>query len=140
MAEQKSGAQISKKAFLQAVIIIFILMMASGILTRLVPAGSYTRVEQNGRLVIDPASFTLTARPNYQVWRWFTAPFEVLGGPDSVTVIAIVLFILLVTLAGLGIVFRHTNQQSAKKTGRMNRVILRNSFFMTPSVIRTGNI
>jgi len=99
MAQQKSGAQISKKAFIQAVVIIFILMMASGILTRVIPAGRYTRVEQNGRQVIDPNSFTLTQRPDYPIWRWFTAPLEVLAGPDSLTVIAIVLFILLVGCA-----------------------------------------
>jgi len=99
MAEQKSGAQISTKAFIQAVVIIFILMMAAGILTRIVPAGQYARVEQDGRQVIDPTSFTLTERPNYAVWRWFTAPFEVLGAEGNLTVIAIILFILLVGIA-----------------------------------------
>ena len=99
MAEQKSGAQISTKAFIQAVVIIFILMMAAGILTRIVPAGQYARVEQDGRQVIDPTSFTLTERPNYAIWRWFTAPFEVLGAEGNLTVIAIILFILLVGIA-----------------------------------------
>ena len=93
MAEQKSGAQISTKAFIQAVVIIFILMMAAGILTRIVPAGQYVRIEQDGRQVIDPTSFTLTERPNYAIWRWFTAPFEVLGAEGNLTVIAIILFI-----------------------------------------------
>jgi len=97
--EQKSGAQISKKAFIQAVAILFILMMVAGVLTRVVPAGQYARVELAGRQVIDAASFTITERPNYPIWRWFTAPFEVLAGPDSLTVIAIILFILLVGVA-----------------------------------------
>jgi uncharacterized ion transporter superfamily protein YfcC len=99
MAEQKSGAQISTKAFLQAVLIIFFLMIAAGILTRVVPAGHYSLIEQDGRQVIDPATFQLTARPNYPVWRWFTAPFEVLGASGNLTVIAIILFILLVGVA-----------------------------------------
>jgi uncharacterized ion transporter superfamily protein YfcC len=99
MAEQKSGAQISTKAFIQAVVIIFVLMMAAGILTRIVPAGHYTLLEQDGRQVIDPTSFTQVARPDYAVWRWFTAPFEVLGAPGNITVIAIILFILLVGVA-----------------------------------------
>ena len=97
--EQKSGAQISKKAFIQAVAILFILMMIAGVLTRVVPAGQYARVEQAGRQVIKADSFSLTEHPNYPIWRWFTAPFEVLGGPDSLTVIAIILFILLVGVA-----------------------------------------
>jgi uncharacterized ion transporter superfamily protein YfcC len=99
MAEQKSGAQISTKAFLQAVLIIFFLMIAAGLLTRLVPAGQYARVEQDGRQVIDATSFKLTEKPNYPLWRWFTAPFEVLGAEGNITVIAIILFILLVGVA-----------------------------------------
>jgi uncharacterized ion transporter superfamily protein YfcC len=99
MTQPKSGAQISTKAFLQAVAIIFFLMMAAGILTRLVPAGQYTRVEVDGRQVIDATSFTFIERPNYPIWRWFTAPFEVLGAEGNITVIAIILFILLVGVA-----------------------------------------
>ena len=99
MTEHKSGAQISTKAFLQAVAIIFFLMMVAGILTRVVPAGQYARVEQDGRQIIAATSFKLTQRPDYPIWRWFTAPFEVLGAPGSLTVIAIILFILLVGVA-----------------------------------------
>ena len=99
MAEHKSGAQISKKAFIQAVVIIFVLMIVAGVLTQVVPAGQYARVEQDGRQIIDAASFKLTDRPDYPVWRWFTAPFEVLGASGNITVIAIILFILLVGVA-----------------------------------------
>ncbi|BCY17013.1 hypothetical protein hrd7_08620 [Leptolinea sp. HRD-7] len=100
MTEHKSGAQISAKAFLQAVAIIFLLMMISGILTQVIPAGSYTRVQVDGREVIDPASFQFVDRPDYPVWRWFTAPFEVLATPDGLTkVVPIIVFILLVGTA-----------------------------------------
>ena len=100
MTEQKSGAQISTKAFLQAVAIIFFLMMVAGILTRVVPAGQYARVEVDGRQVIDADLVqTVDRRPNYPIWRWFTAPFEVLGAEGNITVIAIILFILLVGVA-----------------------------------------
>jgi uncharacterized ion transporter superfamily protein YfcC len=99
MTQPKSGAQISTKAFLQAVVIILILMIAAGILTRLVPAGQYTRLELDGRQVIDATSFKLIDRPVYPIWRWFTAPFEVLGAEGNITVIAIILFILLVGVA-----------------------------------------
>ena len=100
MSQSKSGAQISKKAFLQAVIIIFILMMVSGVLTRLIPAGQYARSVVDGREVIDPASFTFINQPDFPIWRWFTAPVEVLFTPDGLTkVIPIILFILLVGTA-----------------------------------------
>ena len=55
--ESKSGAQISARAFLQSVTILFVLMLLAGLLTRLLPAGSYTRIESDGRQVIDPPSF-----------------------------------------------------------------------------------
>ncbi|MFZ5920161.1 MAG: YfcC family protein [Chloroflexota bacterium] len=97
--EQKSGAQISKKAFIQAVAIIFVLMIVAGVLTRLVPAGNYSRFEIEGRELIDPDSFRLTEKPDYPVWRWFTAPFEVFAAQDSFTVIGIIVFILLVGTA-----------------------------------------
>jgi uncharacterized ion transporter superfamily protein YfcC len=100
MSQTRSGAQISKKAFLQAVIIIFVLMMASGVLTRLIPAGQYARSEVDDREVIDPASFTFIEQPDFPVWRWFTAPVEVLFTPDGMSkVIPIILFIVLVGTA-----------------------------------------
>lgn len=97
--EQKSGARISRTAFLQAFFILLVLMIVAGILTRIIPSGEYIRIEIDGRQVIDPDSFTYTDPPAYPVWRWFTAPFEVLLGPDSLTVIAIIIFIVLVGVA-----------------------------------------
>jgi uncharacterized ion transporter superfamily protein YfcC len=99
MAKQKSGAQISIKAFLQAVLIIFILMMLAGILTQVIPAGQYTRHLVDGREVIDPNSFSFTNKPSFPIWRWFSAPIEVLGAEGNITLIAIILFILLVGVA-----------------------------------------
>ena len=42
--EEKSGAQISKKAFIQSVIILLVIMLVAGVLTRVVPAGAYERL------------------------------------------------------------------------------------------------
>jgi uncharacterized ion transporter superfamily protein YfcC len=97
--EEKSGVRISRKAFIQAVVIIFILMMVAGVLTRVIPAGQYGRVEVEGRQVIDPAAFNTITRPDYPIWRWFTAPVEVLFAEGGFTVIGIILFILLVGVA-----------------------------------------
>ena len=94
--EARSGAQISRKAFTQSVIILFILMVAAGILTRVIPAGSYKRIEMDGRLVIDPASYQASESPDYPLWRWFTAPVEVLGSEDGLLVVVIIVFILMV--------------------------------------------
>ncbi len=97
--EDNAGVRISRKAFLQAVAVIFVLMLAAGALTRLIPAGQYQRVVSQGRETIDPATFQSMPSVDYPIWRWFTAPFEVLAGPDGVTVIALILFILLVGAA-----------------------------------------
>ncbi|MCL4274273.1 MAG: AbgT family transporter [Anaerolineales bacterium] len=97
--EQKSGAQISRKAFIQSVLILLALMVVAGILTRVIPAGEYQRVEVDGRETIVPDSFAFTARPDYPTWRWFIAPLEVLTGPDSLTIIVIAVFILMVGVA-----------------------------------------
>ncbi len=93
---ERSGAQISKKAFLQSALILLAFMLLAGILTRAVPAGSFERFEEAGRVLIDPESYQTAPRPDYPVWRWLTAPIEVLGGDDSLLVIVISLFILMV--------------------------------------------
>jgi len=64
---ERSGAQISKKVFVQSMIILFALMCISGITTKLIPAGEYSRVDQLGREIIDPASFRYVENPDYPV-------------------------------------------------------------------------
>ena len=100
MADTQSGVQISKKAFIQALLIIFFLMMLSGVLTHAIPSGQFIRVIEHGRgEVIQPDSFTFTDEPGLPVWRWFTAPVEVFFSADGVTILGIIVFILLVGVA-----------------------------------------
>ncbi|MBT3391048.1 MAG: YfcC family protein [Chloroflexi bacterium] len=94
--ESKAGAQISAKAFIQSVIILFVIMMVAGVLTIIVPAGRYERIAQGGRELINADSFQFVEQPDYPIWRWFTAPVEVLGGSDGLIVIVIIFFILMV--------------------------------------------
>jgi uncharacterized ion transporter superfamily protein YfcC len=88
--EQKAGAQISQRAFIQSLVILFVLMMIAGILTVVIPAGQYTRIEVDGRETIDPNSFRVVNKPDYPAWRWFIAPLEVLGSESGLTVIVII--------------------------------------------------
>ena len=97
--ETKSGVQISQKSFIQSVVILLILMLLAGLLTLFIPAGQFARSEQDGRTVIVPDSFTFTDQADYPIYRWFTAPVEVLGGPDSLTLIVIIIFLLMVGTA-----------------------------------------
>ena len=88
--EQKAGAQIGRRAFIQSIVILFLLMIIAGILTLVIPAGEYTRIQVDERETIDPASFRLVEKPNYPIWRWFIAPIEVLGSESGLTVIVII--------------------------------------------------
>lgn len=99
MNQQKLSMQIGVRSFLQALVILFILMMLAGVLTRVLPAGAYQRAEREGRLVVVPDSFRYIERPEYPIWRWFVAPLEVLGGPNGPTIIVILIFILLIGMA-----------------------------------------
>ncbi|PWH17927.1 MAG: hypothetical protein DDG59_07170 [Anaerolineae bacterium] len=93
---EKAGAQISRRAFLQSALILLVMMLAAGMLTLLLPAGEYQRTLIEGRQVIDSQSYRPVERPEYPVWRWLLAPLEVLTGPDRVTLIVILVFILMV--------------------------------------------
>lgn len=88
--EQKAGAQISQRAFFQSLAILFVLMMIAGILTLVIPAGQYTRLDVDGRETIDPVSFHFIDRPDYPIWRWFIAPIEVLGSDSGLIIIVLV--------------------------------------------------
>ena len=94
--EERAGAQISKKAFIQSIAILAVLMLLAGVLTLVVPAGRYARVIQGNREIIDPQSYQQVARPDYPVWRWLVAPIEVIGSPDGVTIVTIIVFLLMV--------------------------------------------
>lgn len=94
--EQRTGIQISTRAFLQSALILLALMILAGVLTLVLPAGRYERTTLEGREAILPGSFQLVERPDYPVWRWFTAPIEVLAGPQGLTVITILIFLLMV--------------------------------------------
>jgi uncharacterized ion transporter superfamily protein YfcC len=97
MTESQGGLRIGRRAFLTSLGILLALMVLSGVLTRIVPAGTYSRQMVDGRLQIVPGSVYLrTLRPDYPVWRWFTAPMEVLWGPDSLVILSIIVLILLV--------------------------------------------
>lgn len=77
LVNQKAGAQISTRAFVQSLVILFAFMMIAGVLTLIVPPGRYARIRQANHEIIDPQSFQFVARPDYPVWRWFTAPLSV---------------------------------------------------------------
>ncbi len=93
---QASSLKIGKKAFFSAFFIILALMLVSGVLTRVVPAGSYERAIENGREMVVPGSFAYVNSPVFPIWRWFTAPVEVLFAKGNIVVITIIIFLVFV--------------------------------------------
>lgn len=96
MNNNDSGLKISKKSFVSSVIILLVLMLGAGALTWIIPSGNFERVLTDGKEIIRPGTFAFTGQGGYPLWRWFTAPFEVLWGEDAVTVIAIIVFICII--------------------------------------------
>lgn len=93
---QKYSIKVGKKAFILAFLIILGLMIVSGILTRVIPAGKYERIQFEDRELVVQGSYSQIEPPEYPVWRWATAPIEVLYAPGSITVITIILFLIFV--------------------------------------------
>ena len=110
MAEQNNqqGLKISKNMFLGTAGMLLAVMLLAGILTLVVPQGTFERVaDANGNLII-PVDETHTVQSLYHpiegqrlaVWRWLTAPIEVFTNSDFTTVSTAVMIILFILLIG----------------------------------------
>ncbi|AIO18866.1 hypothetical protein KQ51_00987 [Candidatus Izimaplasma bacterium HR1] len=89
-------ANIQKKAFFSAIIILFVLLVLTGIMTFFIPSGSYEYELIEGVRTIIPDSFHYTNEGNISFFRIFTAPFEVFAAEGSSILIAIILFLLII--------------------------------------------
>jgi uncharacterized ion transporter superfamily protein YfcC len=94
--QDAQGIRIGKRTFVTSAVIILSLMIISGILTRVIPAGSYERFLLNGVVTINPESFQYIERTAYPVYRWFTAPFEVLFSANAPVIIVLIFLIVFI--------------------------------------------
>ncbi len=95
--ENVGGLNISAKTFISTIALLLGILIVVGILTYVIPQGTYDYVVENGRSVVVPGSYTeLTEADPLPIWRWFTAPFEVLGTERALTAIMIMVFILFI--------------------------------------------
>ena len=92
MNQPSNLLSISKKAFLNVIYILFFLILAAGIVSLIIPAGAFMR-NDDGTII--SGSFVYVTNYSYPIWRIITAPFEVLVGPDAVSVIMIGLFLII---------------------------------------------
>lgn len=92
MNQPSNLLSISKKTFLNVIYILFFLILAAGIVSLIIPAGAFMR-NDDGTII--SGSFVYVTNYSYPIWRILTAPFEVLVGPDAVSVIMIGLFLII---------------------------------------------
>ena len=95
--KEKGGINISVKSFITAIVVIFILMVASYLLTIFIPAGEYARVpDADGNMIIDinqGFSFTTGGIP---FRKWLLSPILVLSSSGNVTLIAVIAFLIVI--------------------------------------------
>ena len=95
--QNKEGLNISTKSFVTAIAVIFALMVASYLLTLIIPGGEYVRVlDANGNKIIDTDSAFTYVDGGISFWKWLASPFLVLGTEGNVTLLAIILFLLVI--------------------------------------------
>ena len=88
---------ISVRSFVTAIVIIFLLMAVTYALTFLVPGGTYTRVaDADGNLVIDTSAEFAYTEGGLPFWKWLLSPMLVLGEQGSGTLIAVIVFLLVI--------------------------------------------
>ena len=95
--EQKSKRvfNIGTRSFVAALIILFVLMALTYVLTRVLPAGEYQRVVTDGTESIVPGTYQ-PVTGGIPFWKWLLSPFLALGASGSATVIAIIAFLLVI--------------------------------------------
>ena len=97
MADNKKGLNISVRSFITAIAVIFALMVIAYVLTLVVPGGSYARIEDaNGNLVLDTVSGFSHVEGGIAFWKWLLSPLLVLGASGSGTLIAVIVFLLVI--------------------------------------------
>ena len=98
MANTKNkGLNVNIKSFLAAIVVIFILMVVSYLLTILVPGGNYARIpDTSGNLQIDPNGTFSSVKGGIPFWKWLLSPILVLGASGNTTLIAVIAFVAII--------------------------------------------
>lgn len=95
--KEKNGLSISVRSFITAIIVIAALMAGTYLLTFLIPGGSYNRVlDAAGNLVIDTTSDFVRTEGGIAFWKWVLSPVLVLGAAGNGTLIAVIVFLLVI--------------------------------------------
>jgi len=94
---KKKVLNISAKSFIAAIIVIFVLMVAAYILALTIPGGAYVRTpDPNGNLLIDTKGGFSYVEGGIPFWKWLLSPILVLGASGNGTLIAVIVFLLVI--------------------------------------------
>ena len=95
--KKEKGLNIGVRSFVTAILVIFALMIVTYILTLVLPAGSYPRIEDaNGNMVVDTESGFSYTEGGIPFWKWLLSPVLVLGATGNGALIAVIAFLLVI--------------------------------------------
>ncbi|MBE5922292.1 MAG: YfcC family protein [Lachnospiraceae bacterium] len=95
--KQSKGLNIQAKFFVTSCLIIFALMCLVYILTFIVPGGEYARtMDADGNMLIDASGAFTYVDGGLPFWKWLLSPILVLIAEGSGTIIAIIVFLLVI--------------------------------------------
>lgn len=94
---EKKGLNISTKSFITAILVIFGLMVLTYVLTFIIPGGEYARtIDAAGNTVIDTEAGFSDTEGGIPFWKWILSPFLVLGAEGNGSLIAVIIFLLVI--------------------------------------------
>ncbi len=97
MNNEKKGLNISAKSFVTAIVVIFVLMILTYILTFIIPGGRYGRItDASGNEVIDTVKGFEYVEGGISFYKWVASPLLILGASGNGALIAIIAFLLVV--------------------------------------------
>ena len=92
--QEKAFSSINMKSFLSVVIILAVIIALTGILTLVIPQGSFLR-DDNGEIIA--GTYVKGKVKGIAFWRVLTAPFRVFFVDGGITIIMICLFLLIMS-------------------------------------------
>ncbi len=95
--KEQKGLNIGVRSFITAIAVIFVLMVATYVLTLVIPGGQYARIEdESGNLMIDQQAGFSYIEGGIPFWKWLLSPFLVLGASGNGALIAVIAFLLVI--------------------------------------------
>lgn len=92
--KEKAFSNISAKSFITVVAVLLVLLVFCGALSYFIPQGEFQRDEANN---IIKDTYVQGDIKGIEIWRVVTAPFRVFAGADSITIIMISVFLLIMS-------------------------------------------